>query len=103
MQYYALFYEVVDDFIARRAAFREEHLRLAREAHANGELVLAGALEDPPNRALLVFRTENRSVVEEFARNDPYVTSGLVKSWEVRPWAVVVGNEQSDKETPWAV
>jgi len=35
----------------------------------------------------------DRSVVEAFARNDPYVTNGLVTRWEVRPWAVVVGNE----------
>src|SRR5262245_41259582 len=42
MNFYALFYYVVDDFVSRRAAFREEHLRLAREAHRRGELVLAG-------------------------------------------------------------
>src|SRR6266851_1420559 len=30
MAYYALFYQVVDDFIARRAAFRDEHLHLGR-------------------------------------------------------------------------
>jgi len=56
MGYYALFYDTVDDFIARRAADRGEHLRLVREAHARGELVLAGALAEPPDRALLVFR-----------------------------------------------
>ncbi|MGH9676366.1 MAG: YciI-like protein, partial [Candidatus Acidiferrum sp.] len=48
MAYFALFYEMVDDFLARRAAYRDEHLRLAREARARGELVLAGALADPP-------------------------------------------------------
>ncbi len=103
MQYYALFYEVVDDFIARRAAFREAHLRLVREGYAGGELVLAGALADPPDRALLVFRTEDPRAAENFAQKDPYVANGLVKRWEVRPWAVVVGNEQPNEETPWAV
>jgi uncharacterized protein len=95
MKYFALFYDVVDDFVARRSAYREEHLRLVREAHRRGELVLAGALTDPVDRALLVFRTAERSAVEEFARNDPYVTSGLVTRWEVRPWAVVVGDDSS--------
>jgi len=96
MKYFALFYDVVDDFVSRRSAYREEHLRLAREAHRRGELLLAGALADPPDRALLVFRAADRSVVEEFARHDPYVTNGLVTRWEVRPWAVVVGDDASD-------
>jgi uncharacterized protein YciI len=95
MKYFALFYYVVEDFVSRRSAYREDHLRLAREAHGRGELVLAGALTDPADRALLVFRAADRSVAEEFARNDPYVTSGLVTRWEVRPWAVVIGDDTS--------
>src|SRR5260370_12220885 len=93
MQYYALLYHVVNDFVSRRSAFREEHLRLAWEAHRRGELLLAGALTDPADQALLVFRAPERSVVEDFARNDPYVTRGLVTRWEVRSWAVVIGND----------
>jgi uncharacterized protein YciI len=96
MKYFALFYDVVDDFVSRRSAYREEHLRLARAAHRRGQLVLAGALTDPADRALLVFRAEERSVVDEFARNAPYVTSGLVTRWEVRSWAVVIGDDTSD-------
>jgi uncharacterized protein YciI/heme-degrading monooxygenase HmoA len=93
MNYYALLYELVDDMVTRRAPFREEHLRLAREAHELGELVLAGALAEPVDRALLVFRADDKSKVESFARNDPYVVNGLAKKCEVRPWNVVVGNE----------
>jgi uncharacterized protein YciI len=96
MNYYALFYEVVEDYVARRSAYRDEHLRLAREAHRRGELLLAGALTEPADRALLIFRAPDRSVVEEFARNDPYVIKGLVTRWEVRSWAVVIGNETFD-------
>src|SRR5262245_50092597 len=96
MHYFALFYDVVEVFVSRRTAYREEHLRLVREAHRRGELLLAGALTDPADRALLVFRTAERSTVEEFARNDPYVTSGLVARWEVRSWAVVVGGDTPD-------
>ena len=96
MDFYALFYDVVDDFVSRRMPYREEHLRLAREAHRRGHLLLAGALRDPADRALLVFRTPDRTVVEDFARHDPYVTHGLVTRWEARPWAVVVGHEPSD-------
>jgi hypothetical protein len=94
MNYYALIYETVDDYVARRAEFREMHLRIAREVRERGDLILAGAFEDPVDRALLVFRVDDKSKVEDFARKDPYVVNGLVKKWEVRSWKVVVGQEQ---------
>ena len=95
MKYFALIYYVVDDFVSHRAAFRDAHLRLVGEANRRGELLLAGALGDPVDRALLVFRTQDRSIAEDFARNDPYVINGLVRRWEVQPWAVVVGNDST--------
>lgn len=96
MKYYVLFYDVVDDYASRRSAFRTEHLRLAQEASQRGELILAGALSDPTDRALLVFRAPDSSIVENFARQDPYVRNGLVTRWEVRSWAVVIGHEPAD-------
>jgi len=95
MNYYALLYELVDDMVTRRVPFREEHLRLAREARDRGELVLAGALSEPVDRALLVFQVDDKGKVEDFARKDPYVLNGLARKWEVRPWNVVVGNEET--------
>jgi len=94
VQYFALFYDVVDDYVARRSMYRDQHLELAMAAYERGEMVLAGALADPVDRALIVFRAADASVVEEFARNDPYVVNGLVTHWEVRPWTVVIGGEQ---------
>src|SRR5260370_21424280 len=93
MNYYALLYELVDDMVTRRVPFREEHLRLARESRERGDLVLAGALAEPVDRALLVFHVDDKSKVEAFARKDPYVINGLVKKLEVRPCNVGVGNE----------
>jgi uncharacterized protein YciI len=92
MPYFALFYDVVPDYAARRTAFRDQHLHYARAAHARGELLLAGAFADPLDRALLVFQAADRAVAEEFARRDPYVVNGLVERWEVRPWSVVIGD-----------
>jgi uncharacterized protein len=94
MPYFALFYDMVDDFVARRAPHRDEHLRLARECYARGELVLAGALTDAPATALIVFNSADATAAENFARNDPYVKTGVAKTWKVRPWTVVVGNEE---------
>lgn len=90
--YFALLYETVPDHAQRRIPFRAEHLALAHQAHREGRLILAGAF-DPPDGALLVFRTESAAEVEAFARADPYVRNGLVTSWRVRPWTVVVGGE----------
>ena len=93
MAYYALIYDLIDDYMARRGEFREEHLKLAATSHARGELLMGGAFADPPDHALLIFRAEDRSVPETFVREDPYVINGLVKSWKVRYWTVVVGNK----------
>jgi uncharacterized protein len=96
MPYFALFYDVVEDFAARRVPYRGEHLQLVQEAHQRGGIVLAGALGMPPDRALLIFRANDASIPDAFARHDPYVSHGLVTRWEIQPWAVVVGNEGSD-------
>ena len=90
MTHLLLEYVLADDYLERRAALRDAHLRLAREAHERGELLLAGALPDPFDRALLVW-TAPREVVERFAAQDPYVVQGLVTRWTVRPWNVVIG------------
>ena len=90
MAYYAMIYDLADDYMARRGAFREEHLKMAADAHARGELLLGGAFADPPDKALMIFRLDDPKVAETFARKDPYVTNGLVKRWEVRPWTVVI-------------
>ena len=94
VNYFALFYDqLVEDFVNRRAPFREEHLRLARESFGRGQIQLAGALADPADGALLIFRAETAQVAEDFAKNDPYVRNGLVKGWHVRRWSVVIGNQ----------
>ncbi|MGH3341809.1 MAG: YciI-like protein [Carbonactinosporaceae bacterium] len=91
MTHLVLEYALVEDYLERRAAFRDEHLALAREAHDRGELALAGALAEPADRALLVWATEDRSIVTRFTEQDPYVRHGLVTEWTVRPWNVVIG------------
>lgn len=93
--HYILFYDVVDDYVARRAQFRAAHLELARQAHARGDLVLGGALADPADGAVLVFRGPSPESAEAFAKADPYVTSGLVTRWRVRKWTTVVGDGAS--------
>jgi uncharacterized protein YciI len=52
---------------------------------------MAGALADPADRAVLVWATDDRSLVTAFVEQDPYVRNGLVTAWTVRPWTVVIG------------
>ncbi len=89
--YYILFYKTGDNYIERRAPFREAHLAYARNSHERGELFLAGALAEPADEAVLVFRANGPEIAERFARNDPYVTNGVIAEWRVRPWTVVIG------------
>jgi uncharacterized protein YciI len=89
--HYLLFYDVVDGYAERRKAFRGRHLEYARQAILRGELVLGGALANPVDGAVLLFRASSPAVAEAFAAADPYVTNGLVKSWRVREWTTVVG------------
>jgi uncharacterized protein YciI len=89
--HFLLIYELSPTYLNDRPAHRELHLRLAWEAHERGELVVGGALADPADRALLLFQGETDAAARAFAAADPYVTSGLVVRWSVRPWRTVVG------------
>jgi uncharacterized protein YciI len=91
MNHYLLFYDYVENAVQRRAPFREEHLALAREALARGELLLGGAFADPVDGAALLFRCAERATVERFVERDPYVRGGLVTAWRIRRWTVVIG------------
>ena len=91
MKWYLLLYDVVPEYVERRGQYREEHLKLARDAHDRGELVMAGAFAEPADGAVLVWHVEDAAIVDRFARSDPYVKNGLVTRWRVRPWTVVVG------------
>lgn len=88
--HYLLFYEVVDDYVTKRTPFRWNHLDKVRAAHENGDIVIAGALTEPADGTIFVFRTQEAA--EAFAKADPYVLNGLVSSWRVRKWMTVVGD-----------
>jgi uncharacterized protein YciI len=98
--HYLLIYEFVPDYLARRDAFRGEHLTLAWEAEARGELLLGGAFADPADGAVLLFQGDTPVAAERFAAADPYVRGGLVTRWRVRPWTTVVGAAASSPVHP---
>ena len=84
-----LFYDYVDDIVQRRAPHREAHLAHIHAARDRGEVVMAGALGDPPHSGAIVFRGVGPEVIESFAREDPYARAGLIREWRVEPWSLV--------------
>ncbi|HET7725239.1 MAG TPA: YciI family protein [Propionibacteriaceae bacterium] len=82
---YVLRYTMADgvDFTRVRELF-PEHRRHWESYRENGTLVAIGPMEDPADGALSVFTT--REAAEEFAASDPFVTSGVVGTWDVAGW-----------------
>ena len=91
MKHFLLFYGGAPDYLERRPQYRDEHLAYAWAAVERGDIVVAGALADPVDGAVLMFQGEDKAVAEDFARADPYVLNGLVARWHVREWTTVVG------------
>jgi uncharacterized protein YciI len=98
--HYLLFYEVGEDYVPRRTEFRGAHLALGWEAAERGELVLGGALANPVDGAVLLFKGDSPEVAEKFARADPYVTNGIVRRWHVREWTTVIGETAANPKRP---
>ena len=95
--HYLLFYDAVENYEELRKPFRNAHLQHARAAVARGELILGGALANPTDGAVLLFRDISTASAERFAKSDPYVTNGIVKAWRVREWTTVVGDDAEVK------
>jgi uncharacterized protein YciI len=93
MKHFLLFYSFTEGYLERRAQYRTLHLKHAWNAQRSGTLVLAGALTDPADAGVLLFQAASPDIVNEFARQDPYVINGLVTSFRVREWTTVVGKD----------
>jgi len=98
--HYLLFYDFVPDVLTLRPRYRAQHLKVAWGAQERGELLLAGALTEPNDGAVLLFQGDSPEVAERFAASDPYVQQGLVTAWRVRRWATVVGATATSPTRP---
>jgi uncharacterized protein len=87
---YVLFYDYVPDILERRVPHRAAHLELVRRLYDDGVLVMAGAVGDPVDSALFVFRGPTELAARAFVADDPYGAAGLVTSHRIVPWMVVV-------------
>ena len=91
--HYLLFYEMASEANERQDEWADAHWRHCQASVRSGELLLGGPLVEPEDgRAILLFKADRPDVVEAFAKNDPYVITGVVKRWRVRKWWTVVGH-----------
>jgi uncharacterized protein len=90
MYYFILFYKTVENYTERRTPYRAVHLALAQKMLDEGKLIMAGALDEPADGAVLIFKGDSPDDAEAFAQNDPYVLNGLITEWYIRKWNVVI-------------
>lgn len=92
-QVYAVLYEYVEGILEKRAPHRPQHLALCQSLQDEGLLLLGGALGNPPTDGLLVLCARSaEEVKEKLIMQDPYYKSGLVTSYKILPWTVVIGS-----------
>lgn len=89
-KYFILQYSYTPDILEKRGPFRGEHLALAQALKADGKVVMAGALVDPVDTGVFIFHTADKSDIDAFVANDPYVKNNLVTAHSIREWAVAV-------------
>jgi uncharacterized protein len=82
---YVLLYESAEGVAERAPQHAAAHNAYWPPFHERGELLLIGPFGDPQTQGAMGIFT-SREAAEEFARNDPFVVNGVVRSWEVRDW-----------------
>jgi uncharacterized protein YciI len=78
------------ELIAKREPYLKDHLRLCRQAADAGKLLLWGAVGNPIDSGMLIWRGADEEEVRSFIKQDPFVTNGLVRHWRIRPFHVHV-------------
>ena len=92
-RHFLLIYSLADDYLERRGAFRSGHLGLAQQFAEDGQLLLGGAMADPPDQAVFIFKGADDAGARAFVEADPYVANGLVRDWAIREWTTVIGKD----------
>jgi uncharacterized protein len=84
-----LLYDYVENMLELRAPHRDAHLERIKAGRDAGQIVMAGALGDPPTGGALVFNGVGPEEVAQFVRDDPYMKAGLITNWRAEPWKVL--------------
>ena len=79
-----LIYRSAPDAMTKAPVYFPAHRARLDEFHERGELVAVGTWADPRDGSMAVFRS--RSAAEAFVKEDPFVTNGVVASYEIKDW-----------------
>jgi len=80
-----------DDALNRRKEVRSLHLTGARKLKENGNFVIGGAMLDDENNmrgSIMIVQFETQEDFQEWYDNEPYITGGVWKEIEVKPFRV---------------
>jgi uncharacterized protein len=81
---------VREDLRSKAPAHFSAHMVRVKEFHGRGALLMVGTFGNPQEEgAMSIFTT--REAAEEFAKGDPFVVNGVVRSWKVLEWNESLG------------
>mmetsp|Transcript_31402 Transcript_31402/g.68662 ORF Transcript_31402/g.68662 Transcript_31402/m.68662 type:complete len:143 (-) Transcript_31402:1102-1530(-) len=86
---FLLEYVYVPEILDKRGPYREEHLAMAKEQIAAGNMKYGGPL-NPPTGAVFLWTCDDPAIIEEYAKKDPYVKAGLVPSYKITEWSILL-------------
>ena len=79
-----LFYHPAPDVLAKAPVHFPAHKARLDEFQRRGELLAVGTWADPREGSMAVFRS--RPAAEAFAKDDPFVTNGVVSRYDIKDW-----------------
>ncbi len=77
--------------LERRMAARPDHLEGAKNLKENNNLITGGAMLDDDGKmigSVMILQFENDEKMQEWYDNEPYITKGVWKSIEIKPFRV---------------
>jgi hypothetical protein len=98
--HYLLRYRYVEGIDALREPFREEHLRRFWAEVDAGRVFLGGGAGDPVSEGIIAWSVDDADVIHEFVKGDPYMSAGLITSYDVVPWRTVIGDRADNPLRP---
>jgi uncharacterized protein YciI len=90
MQFLLIAYDGTDPGAPeRRLKVREEHFKKIGQLKKTGEFLFGGAILDETGNmtgSMIVYEFPDRAVLDERLKEEPYITEGVWKMVEIRPF-----------------
>lgn len=97
MKKHIVTYTFVEDYLTKRTPFRKAHFEYLKTFVERGELILGGATANPADKGIIVYDKLSAVEVKEIILSDPYYIHGIVVSYTIQEWTVVLGSLMGQK------